>query len=742
VSRLVLALSFLFAAAGVASADNKPMPAAAPASPAAATAAKTAPAADPWAGRKDIFVPSLSTPSTKVDLGAVQRYTLPNGLQVIAVPRHGAPVIDVMLAVRTGGATEPKDKAGLAQFTASMLRKGTTKRTADQISEQIDASGSTLDAESNELASFVTCSGRSRDLSLCFDLMSDVVENPSFPEAEMKEVRDQLLATIEATRDNPRALAAAHAGNFYFGDEDPRGRVPSKRSVRSIDRGLLAAYHDVWYKPNNSIIAVSGDFDAKTLRPALMKWFGHWKRGDVQKLDALKLPPAGPLKVRLVDKPDATQAQIVLVGPGIAHGDPDMCATTIMNYTLGGGAFSSRIMKVVRSEGAKTYSANSHFESSREPGTFIASTFTRDPELANTVKLLLGEIDKMKASGPTAEELTAAKANLVGGYGLKFETGSDVARQLLVATLDGLAPDFVGKVPACYAAVTAAQAAEAARAHLHPQALVVVGNAKTLTPLLTAAKLAPTETINYNDPIVGFERAAAAAAAAAKKDAAKQPDNAPAADVAAGKQLLQLALKQKGLDASTKIADMHVTGTGSMTAGGQNLQIGIEAYYVPGHGQHVDISLGPQEMTQVYVDGKMWVVAGGVSHDMPNEAALSEKADLWRNPNLVLWNAAQPGVKIRKLPSVVEGKNHYDVIQVSSADAGPTKLFLDEKTHSLVRIVYDEDSKQSVVELSKYKRDNGIDFARHIIQTDEQRIEYSIDKIELNKGVPKDTFKR
>ncbi len=663
-SRFILAFVLLASSASSALADNKPAPVP---MPAANPATKPAtPADDPWAGRSDVFVPTLSTPSTKVDLGAVQRFTLPNGLQVIAVPRHGAPVIDVILAVRTGGATEPKDKTGVAQFTASMLRKGTAKRTADQISEQIDASGSSLDAESSELASFVLCGGRSRDLTLCFDLMSDVVQHPSFPEAEMKEVRDQMMASIEGTRDNPRALAAEHAGNFYFGDDDPRGRVPSKRTVQGIDRALLVAYHDVWYKPNNSILAISGDFDAKALRGALTKWFGAWKRGDVPKADVLKLPAPGPLKVRLIDKPDATQTQIILVGPGIAQGDADLCATTIMNYTLGGGAFSSRIMKVVRSEGAKTYSASSRFESSRDPGTFIASTFTRNAEIANTVKLVLGEIEKMKNGGPTADELISAKANLIGGYGLKFETGSDLSRQLLISELDGLPADFVSKVPACYAAVTPAQASEAARAHLHPQALVIVGNAKSLTPLLTAAKLTPTETISYMEPVTGFERAAAAAAAAAKKESAKQPDNAPAADIEAGKQLLQLALKQKGVDANTKIADLHVAGTGSMTMGGQNLQIGIEAYFTPGHGQHVDITKGPQEVSQIYIDGKAWVIAGGVSHDLPNDAGLSMKADLWRNPNLVLWNAAQPGVKIRKLPSVVEGKNHYDVIQVSS----------------------------------------------------------------------------
>jgi zinc protease len=210
--------------------------------------------------------------------------------------------------------------------------------------------------------------------------------------------------------------------------------------------------------------------------------------------------------VRLIDKPDATQSQIAILGPGIKHADADLCATRLMDYSLGGGSFSSRLMRVVRSENAKTYGARSTFEAHREPGAFEATTFTRAPETASTIGLVLGEIEHMRKDGPAADELQAAKANMIGGYGLHFETGADVARQLVVADLDRLPADFAVTYPRCLESVTLVDAAKAAQEHLHPQALVVVGNAESVAPLLTAAKLAPSETVLYTDPVSATER--------------------------------------------------------------------------------------------------------------------------------------------------------------------------------------------------------------------------------------------
>ncbi|MFI5289812.1 MAG: insulinase family protein, partial [Polyangia bacterium] len=154
VSSLLLSLPCAAApsAKTTAKANAKPAAKAAPqnaaAKPAVTEAKAPAPATpDPWANKKDLFVAPVIKPSTKVNLGRVERYKLPNGMSVIVVPRHQVPAIDVSLLVRGAGDTaNPLDKSGLAQFTASMLRKGTVKRTSDQIAQAIDFVGGELNA--------------------------------------------------------------------------------------------------------------------------------------------------------------------------------------------------------------------------------------------------------------------------------------------------------------------------------------------------------------------------------------------------------------------------------------------------------------------------------------------------------------------------------------------------------------------------------------------------------------------
>lgn len=735
--RHILAASLLLGSSALAQprpVEHKP-PAATTIAPKPVTSAD-----DPWSGRSDLFVAPTTHASTKVDLGDVERFTLPNGLRVIAVARHAAPVIDVMVAVAMDESAEPLDKSGIATFVATMLHKGTRKRTSEQLAQLVDGAGAELDASAAEAGVLVSCRGRARDLSLCLDVSSDVLLRPSFPAKEMGEIRSQLIASVEQTRDTPSALAQEQATNLYFGDDDPRGRPLSTRTVTNIDHDSLVSFYKTWFVPNHSIVAVSGDFDPKTIRAQVTKWFGGWKSAETPKLAPLALPPAGPMKIRLVDKPDATQAQIVIVGPGIKHADPSLCAVRLMNYTLGAGAFSSRLMKVVRSENAKTYGASSHFATHREPGTFEATTFTREAETPSTIKLVLGEIDKMRRGGPSAAELGAAKANLIGGYGLHFETASDVAHQLIVAAEDELPVDFAQTYPGCLDRVTLADAARAASAHLAPQALVVVGSAAKLGPLLTAAKLAPTETVSYTDPISIAERKQIAADKLAGK---VKLAGATPTEREEGQKLLKLALTAKGADSISRVTDLQVSGTGTMAMRGQKMKVSFAGWYAPAKGsQREDLSVGGTSMSQVIVGGtKAFGKSGDKVQDLPAEQTTALRRELWRNANLVVLNAASPGVEVRALPPTLDGKNTYDVLNVVTPDGESVQLELDQKTHQLSKLGWMDDGQNVSLELSDYRSEDGIMCAHHLLLvTNDQRIDLSLDRVQINKGLPKDVF--
>ncbi|HWE29197.1 MAG TPA: insulinase family protein, partial [Polyangia bacterium] len=196
---------------------------------------------DPWANRSDLFVPPSFQPTTKVTLGAVSRSTTANGMQLVVVPRKQLPAVEVTLAVRVPETAEPLDRAGVAEFMAEMLRKGAGKRTADQLSDAIDFVGGDIGAADAHGAIYIACHARARDVGLCFELVGEMAMHPTFPETEMGEIRDRLLSQINETRDNPEALSRVHAENVFYGDEDPRGRPMSRRSLAAIDRKSIVA---------------------------------------------------------------------------------------------------------------------------------------------------------------------------------------------------------------------------------------------------------------------------------------------------------------------------------------------------------------------------------------------------------------------------------------------------------------------------------------------------------------------
>src|SRR4029078_9155858 len=177
---------------------------------AAAVTARQKPDLSFWEALKDlIHAPAPPKPAELV-LPAMQRFTLKNGLEVLVVPRKDLPVVSFGIAVQAGGYDEERDELGISDFVAAMLRRGTKTRTADQISQAIDFVGGSLGAQATNESTNAIRTPLSKDAKLCLDLLSDILLHPSFPESEMGEVRDEMLAAIAARVHNPPALASPH----------------------------------------------------------------------------------------------------------------------------------------------------------------------------------------------------------------------------------------------------------------------------------------------------------------------------------------------------------------------------------------------------------------------------------------------------------------------------------------------------------------------------------------------------
>jgi zinc protease len=598
----------LLAALLVAACGPKPTPTAVPLLPGDgdANVAKPPPskpttAPDLWSGKADLIKAPPAKAPAAVELPKIEELKLSNGLQVYVIKSDRLPLVSFQMAVRAGRMDEPRSRLGVAEATANMLVKGTKKRDALAIAKTIDFVGGTIAADATFEATLLSCSVLARSTSTCLDLLPDMLMQPSFPDAELTKVREGLLAEVRQRLDDAGSQASAHVQNLLWGNDHVRGWITSEASVASLKREDLVAWHKAWFVPGNAMLVVTGDVDVKKIKGDLERTFGKWAKGPVPPTPTFKEQGLSGSRIRLVDKPGQTQTHIRIAQFGIKHEDPRFFDSLVWNYTLGGGSFSSRLTKVVRVEGGKTYGASSSFDRNIDKGSFVASTFTRNSEAVATTKLILGEIAKMAKDGPNEAEVTAAVANIAGGYGLRFQAASDVGAALIGAELHGFGKEYLTNFPLVVGKVDVASAKRAASEILDPRAYVVVlvGDAKDLEPQLKKEGWRY-EKVAFTDPITP-----------------ELPQVAGPVDAKAlvgAKKAIDEALAAKGGKAKlTAIKAIRMVATGSTSIGPQTVPVETERTFVLPDKIRIDATLTVKAGKVRVVIGVSWTIPAGRS---------------------------------------------------------------------------------------------------------------------------------
>jgi zinc protease len=448
--------------------------------------------------------PALAVPATpprpqpmrELRFPTFEQRTLPNGLRLIAIERHGEPEVSLRLMLPAGRLYEPTAKAGLASATADLLTQGTASRSAQQIAAAIDGVGGTLGAGSGADFADVSVTVTSDQLDLALELLADVVLHPSFPAAEIERWRSNSLSRLEVQRANPGYLADIAFQRLVFGAHpygSPARGTPE--SLRGLTRDDLAAFHRTHYLPNGAILAVVGDYRQEQALAAVERAFGGWARGAAPRPPALALPEVQRLEVVVVDKPDAVQTQIRVGQAALAYTDPDFFTATVYGTVLGGSS-SGRLFKEIRIKRGLAYGAYSSFAEQLVTGSFAARTSTKTASTVQALRLTLDEIAGMAKAPVPAAELDEAKTYLNGAFPLEIESADEVAARVLTTLGYGLGREFLDSYRDRISAVTAAAIQRFAGTRIHPErsVVVLVGNAAAFGPELAKA-LGPFETI-------------------------------------------------------------------------------------------------------------------------------------------------------------------------------------------------------------------------------------------------------
>lgn len=300
----------------------------------------------------------LPAPQTyaKIMLPTMSEKTLDNGLKIIVVENDEQPVVAMRLLIKSGTAADGRGKAGLANLTAELLRKGTATRDATKISEEIDFVGGRLGAGAGLDATNVTAEVLTKHIDVGLALLADVVLNPTFAESEIERLRKQTIAGLMQQKDDGGAVADVQYAQFLFG-ENPYGQPASGtvESVSSLTRDDIVAFWKDNYVPGNAVLFVAGDVKSADVLPKIEAQLGGWAKGTAPKLDVVPAQKANGTRVVLINKPDATQANIKMGHLGIDRYNPDIYSVRVMNYILGGGGFRSRLMDDIRDKRGLTY---------------------------------------------------------------------------------------------------------------------------------------------------------------------------------------------------------------------------------------------------------------------------------------------------------------------------------------------------------------------------------------------------
>ena len=433
-------------------------------------------------------------------LPTYSRVTLSNGLTLLLLEHHELPIVDFELLVRAGSIADPPGKEGLADLTLSLLRKGTAQRNAEQIADELDFLGGTLDLQADYEYCGVSAEFLAKDINPGLGLLADILRHPTFPDDEVRKQIDLNVNGIRERKDNPRQVVGDYYDGFLFAGH-PFGRPVrgTETSQAALTRADVQQFYSTWVRPNAAILAVAGDFDADAMRARIENVLGAWEQQPFKTPAATAPKPFKGRKVLLVDKPDASQTYFRLGNVGVAKGTPDEPALDVVN-TVFGGRFTSWLSTELRIKSGLTYNAGSRFVERRVPGSFFISSFTRTADTEKAVDLALQVLDRLHRQGLSDQELDSARNYIRGQFPPGYETPGQLAAAMVELEFYGLDRAYINEHTRRTDAVTLADAKRVVAGHYPAKdlAIVLVGQAAKVKPV--AAKYGPVTEKNITAP--------------------------------------------------------------------------------------------------------------------------------------------------------------------------------------------------------------------------------------------------
>jgi zinc protease len=430
------------------------------------------------------YLPPFTTQTPQSNQTLPEKLTLANGLTVLLLTDRSTPTITLSGYTRAGTSFDQAQTAGLASLTATNLMNGTKTKDALALALALEDRGAALGFAANREGVAIGGEALSADLPVVVDILADVMQNANFPADEVELSRQQALTGLKLELDNPARLGRRIFQQAVYPANHPFHSFPTEASLKQLSRADLVRFYQQHYRPNDTILALVGDFDSAQVRSLLNQKLGQWQaQGSDPQLAFPEVPlPAKPVRLKPTI-PGKTQSVTYIGYRGIDRKDPLFYEALVMNQIVGGDTLSSRLGTEIRDRQGLTYGIYSTFQAGIHPGPFLITMQTAPEDADRATASALKLLSQLRQQGVTATEVAAAKRSLTSSFPVELADPDNLAETILMNTVYGLGVDEIRQFIQKIEAVTPERVNQAVKQLLQPDQVVVV----TAGPPLSSA---------------------------------------------------------------------------------------------------------------------------------------------------------------------------------------------------------------------------------------------------------------
>lgn len=405
----------------------------------------------------------------------IQRHTLPNGITVLIYENFASESIVVEGVVRAGALPESRQQAGLANFTASLLMRGSQKRTFEQIYDELESVGADLGFSSGNHTTDFSATCLVEDIDLVLDLAAESLCRPVFPSQFVEQVRGQMMTNLYMRANDTRRMASLAFHELLYPNH-PYSISTSGYldSVPAITREDIANFHTQYYGPRGAIIVIVGAIKAEVALEKITAVFGNWHNPSQQDLPAIPAAARPPHLIRTHSPlPDKSQSDILMGLPGPLRSAPDYLDVSLMNTILGVFGMMGRIGKTVREEQGLAYYAYSSLQGGLGPSPYTFCAGVAPDKVEQAIESMRAEIGRIQNEPVPLEELQDSQAFRVGSLPVSLETNSGLAGIIMDMEIYNLGMDYLLRFPEMIHAITPERIQAAAQKYLSVEQLAI-----------------------------------------------------------------------------------------------------------------------------------------------------------------------------------------------------------------------------------------------------------------------------